>query len=412
MHSTSTNPAQQCDKYGRFPPECRFNVDQVPLAFDMGSGITWDEVGTKRCWIKMHLKGLEKRFCTLQMCICMDKTKPQPIKLAVVFRSGSKGTRIKKSEKDQYDKRVVVLWQKKAWMDRELCMQWAKEVWRKCTSRVDEKLLLFDNLDGQIDPPFKEYLTESCRTLPWYGPAGDTDEWQPVDHHCGKTLKGYCYDEYETYMEEFGDQWEDGVITMSEKRVLITKWVGAAWERQWREHSGMLESAFITTGCGITLDGSDDQKICPEGFPTDYYKLLEMDELPAEHTEAYAAAAAAANAAELQQIRQSEEVLGGAAAENASDLVDATNDIADEEEVGDDAQTRLLENCDESGSGSSSSEEDKEFEWVRIIGCWKIGNARKWMVEWRPEDCDEDDEQTEWVTFGSNDDTEPGVNFS
>ena len=189
-------------KYGCYPPRTRFNVDQVPLAFDMGAGTTWDSRGVKRCWVKKHLAGLDKRFCTLQVCICQEPNSQgkQPIKICVIFRSNSKGRRIKKSEKAQYDRRVAVLWQKKAWADRETCLEWAKDVFRRGTSRSDTKILFMDNLDGQTNEEFMEYLKEDCETKAWFGPAGCTDHWQPVDSHIGFLLKKLIVDEYEKMM--------------------------------------------------------------------------------------------------------------------------------------------------------------------------------------------------------------------
>ena len=70
--------------------------------------------------------------------------------MCIIFRSASKGKRIKKAEKDRYDKRVAVLWQKKAWVDREACLEWCQQVFRRGTSRSDDKILLMDNLDAQV----------------------------------------------------------------------------------------------------------------------------------------------------------------------------------------------------------------------------------------------------------------------
>lgn len=38
LSSDSNNPSQVTNKWGRYPPRARYNVDQVPLAFDMGAG--------------------------------------------------------------------------------------------------------------------------------------------------------------------------------------------------------------------------------------------------------------------------------------------------------------------------------------------------------------------------------------
>ena len=72
LRTEGSIPNQHSIKYGRYPLRCRFNVDQIPLAFDMGAGTTWDTIGVKRCWVKKHLAGLDKRFCTIQLCIASE----------------------------------------------------------------------------------------------------------------------------------------------------------------------------------------------------------------------------------------------------------------------------------------------------------------------------------------------------
>ena len=252
LRTEGSVPDQRSLKHGRYPLRCRFNVDQIPLAFDMGAGTTWETTGVKRCWIKKHLAGLDKRFCTIQLCISSEANLQgkQPVKICIIFRSNSKGRRIKKSEIARYDRRVAILWQKKAWADRETCLEWAKNVYRRGTSRCDDKVLFMDNLDGQTNEEFVRYLEDECETKSWYGPAGCTDHWQPVDSHIGFLLKQLIVNEYEEMMEERGDEWEDGKISLSEKRVFVTQWVARAWEVMQTKHAHLISKAFTRTGCG------------------------------------------------------------------------------------------------------------------------------------------------------------------
>lgn len=60
---------QRDPKYGRFPPEMMFHFDQVPLAFVPHRAATYNARG-KQCKIKDPYGSDEKRFCTLQVCIC------------------------------------------------------------------------------------------------------------------------------------------------------------------------------------------------------------------------------------------------------------------------------------------------------------------------------------------------------
>jgi len=49
------------------------------------------------------------------------------------------------------------------------------------------------------------------------------------------------------------------------RRVLMTKWTGEAW-REIREDKEFFTKLFEKTGCLITVDGSGDSKIQPQGL--------------------------------------------------------------------------------------------------------------------------------------------------
>ena len=62
-------------------------------------------------------------------------------------------------------------------------------------------------------------------------------------------------------------KWEDGKITASEKRILITKWVGETWEIIFKSGKYDPDKFFEHTGCLLTLDGSEDHLIKIQGLP-------------------------------------------------------------------------------------------------------------------------------------------------
>ena len=55
-------------KYGRYPPWCRLNVDQVPLPFVNDMDITYEQKGAKRVVINQLGPALSQRQCTGQLC--------------------------------------------------------------------------------------------------------------------------------------------------------------------------------------------------------------------------------------------------------------------------------------------------------------------------------------------------------
>ena len=78
-------------KWGRWLPEDRLSIDQVPCNLREGGTHTYADTGSTRVWMVGSKADSGKRFCTLQVaarCANGDPTKPrhgQP-KLAIMFR--------------------------------------------------------------------------------------------------------------------------------------------------------------------------------------------------------------------------------------------------------------------------------------------------------------------------------------
>ena len=105
---------------------------------------------------------------------------------AIIFRGT--GLRIKESEKLQYHKDVDVYWQKKAWVDTPVAVEWVKKTFSKVTSTEEESLLLCDNLSAQTSEDFLEALRRR-NTRRYLFPANVTDLIQPVDAGVGRVKK-------------------------------------------------------------------------------------------------------------------------------------------------------------------------------------------------------------------------------
>ena len=58
--------------------------------------------------------------------------------------------------------------------------------------------------------------------------------------------------------------WHDSIPAKT-RRVLMTKWAGAAW-RELHSDSHFVKKRFEKTGCLKTANGDDDEKIRPQGL--------------------------------------------------------------------------------------------------------------------------------------------------
>ena len=272
LKSTRRRSNLQADAtYGRWLPEQRYNVDQVPLPFVIGQEKTYESSGSKQVWVSQPSSGLDKRQATLQLCIKASGS--QIVKPAIVFRG--KGN-ITPDEKLQYDKDVDVYFQPSAWMDEELTLQWVKGTLIPPLKSDDkEKVLLADNVGFQLSKEFHDICRKEINTVVYMLPASNTDKVQPIDAGCGMMIKKKIGEAMERWLtvEAHLELWHNKT-TARMRRVLMTKWTGEAW-REIREDKEFFTKLFEKTGCLITVDGSGDSKIQPQGL-IDYAFYMKM----------------------------------------------------------------------------------------------------------------------------------------
>ena len=73
-------------------------------------------------------------------------------------------------------------------------------------------------------------------------------------------------------------------FSASERRILITHWVGDAWNTlSGPDYDHLRQRCWEKTGCLMTADGSEDDKITPEGLPN-YRVPPPADYLPVAKT--------------------------------------------------------------------------------------------------------------------------------
>ena len=266
----ATNQGGRKDpKWGRVPRNSRYNKDQVPLPFVVSLNDTYEEQGAKEVWIRQNQAGMDKRFCTLELCFHPGQNQPRP---GIVFRG--KGKRISAVEKALWDPRVYVMFQEKAWVDRAINDLYTKEVICPFMHHEhpleEEKVIFCDNLEAQTTQSFLNLLrTVNCSR--YLQPPDSTDLIQAVDAGLGRLTKFQVGKQFDEWLEQDDHlhKWEDGKISSSEKRILITKWVGEAWEVIFKSGKYNPDKFFEHTGCLLTLDGSEDHLIKIQGLP--YY---------------------------------------------------------------------------------------------------------------------------------------------
>ena len=115
-----------------------------------------------------------------------------------------------------------------------------------------------------------------------------SDSVQPVDAGFGRVIKCEAGEAFEEWLEDEENLtlWEHGHLSASQKRILITKFVGSAWEKTISRTNTSTDIYFQRTGCLLTLDGSEDHLVKVEGIPEYRPHFVQVnddddDELPA-----------------------------------------------------------------------------------------------------------------------------------
>ena len=220
---------------------------------------------SSKVWISQPGSGLDKRQCTLQVCFSPEGKQP---KLAIIFRG--KGKNISEDEKSSWHPDVDIYFQENAWADTKFSVSWAEKTLRDHIEGLDHFVLFCDNLSSQTHDDFKQAIS-SMGGVVWFGLPNATDLWQPVDAGFAEILKTIINTKFSTWLEDDTNstRWygEGESFSAKERRILISQWAGDAYgELVGEKYDRFRWRQFEKTGCLITADGSEDEKITPEGL--------------------------------------------------------------------------------------------------------------------------------------------------
>ena len=178
------------------------NIDQVPLPFVMDDGVTYEEKGAKEVWTQSGSSGLDKRQATVQLTVFADGI---PRVLPTIIFKGT-GKRIPKTETDQYDNRVWVMWQSNAWCDENIMKEWISTEWNNPftnppTAGSSGKLLVADVHHAQQTNDVKAALRRRSTKLSNV-PPGCTSRVQVLDVSVDKPFKTQIREQFEEHLNE------------------------------------------------------------------------------------------------------------------------------------------------------------------------------------------------------------------
>ena len=247
-------------------PEQIFYIDELPVEFQGSKhrDRTLSMAG-EPVFIAKAYGSADKRMASIVCTICAGSE--QIVPLGVVLSGAGQVT---EEELTEYElSPLKVFWQKKAWADTPLMLEWL-EMFNESTQHIHDKYGFRILGTDQHGPRMTRLFTDRCAELGIvlvYGPASCTDVVAPVDHHVGVRLKEIIGRLYTSHLEANRRRWQlaegrDGHFTASDRRMLLTQWAEVAWEELKENHANLLLQAFRSTGYfPLNPDGSEDDDI-------------------------------------------------------------------------------------------------------------------------------------------------------
>jgi hypothetical protein len=269
--------------------------DEHPIEFAFESKRSYDFKGAKDVPLKQPPKTSKHRFASLILYFRASKTSPEvpQIRPQIIFRLKPENTDVVNPcrpassrifpELRKYDKRVDVLFQENAWAD-DVTSVASLDLLQAQISDNEESILFLDNLHGHRCREYKTLAKENG-IVPFFTPPDSTDLCAVNDHHIGKMVKNRVKKQFKTKYLEDSKEWDDGEVSMSEKRVMMTKFLAEAWESMKEEHDSILK-AFQACGTFNAADGSEDHLIkWPQKDENEEYHVVSEDEGDSSDTE-------------------------------------------------------------------------------------------------------------------------------
>lgn len=148
-------------------------------------------------------------------------------------------------------------------------LHWVNHMW-KCPfspNAQKPKLLIADVHKAQKTTNVLNAL-EACKTIVVLVPPGCTSLVQPLDVVVNAKFKQIVDCLQTEHMQQNLEQYVNNSLSASQRRVLITGWVGAAWAEVC-QNKDAVKRGFEKCGISVLIDGSRDEAINIHGL-SDY----------------------------------------------------------------------------------------------------------------------------------------------
>ena len=208
------------------------------------------------------------------MQLCFRGEPPQIVPPAVIFHGKPfiddddnidprTPARTRARERKQYDPRVIVYWDPKAYASCPVSDAWLEDFDKITKTKNPKRALGLDNYSTQSSERYQAEAKEWNIKLV-FTPEDCTDVTAVTDDGIGNEIKKRIVKMYQGDLESSEErlaQWKDGKVSASERRILFTKWLGDAWEDFTTNNQKMITNAFKRCGMYNDIDGKENHLV-------------------------------------------------------------------------------------------------------------------------------------------------------
>ena len=126
-------------------------------------------------------------------------------------------------------------------------------------------VLVADVHKAQKTEAIQTLLKRDCGTDIVFVPLGTTSLVQPVDVVFNAPFKAAIDKLATEHLHHNVNAYLHGQINASQRRILLTTWIGQAWEEV-ASRKEMIRRSFKKCGISVAIDGSEDNDINIEGL--------------------------------------------------------------------------------------------------------------------------------------------------
>ncbi|GFV35830.1 pogo transposable element with KRAB domain [Trichonephila clavipes] len=201
-----------------FTEDLIFNMDEVPLSFDIPPTRTVDVQGAS--FIPINTTGNERTSFTVVLCCAANGLKSPPM---LIFKR-------KTLPKENFPKCVEIRANENGWMNEQIMLSWLQTIWRKRKNSFfrPKAFLIMDSMKSHASENVKNALKSASAKIAII-PGGLTKKLQPLDVGINRSFKSKVRKLWEQWMSDGEKNYTKTGKLKRASYENVPRWVLKAW---------------------------------------------------------------------------------------------------------------------------------------------------------------------------------------